>query len=146
MRFLDANIFIYAYYKPRRELSQKEREMKEGAKEVLMGINDGKETVITTVVHLSEMSNIMKRGMKMNDLMRVILGLFMMDNIIVEGVNRDLYLSATELGRDLELDPNDALAVEIMRRNEIEEIYSYDTDFDKVQGITRLPTPLNTQK
>lgn len=54
MRFLDANIFIYAYYKPRRELGQKEREMKEGAKDILMRINEGKETAITTVVHLSE--------------------------------------------------------------------------------------------
>lgn len=145
MRFLDANIFIYAYYRPRRELRQKEREMKEGAKDILMGINDGKEMVTTTVVHLSEMSNILKRGMKMNDLVKVILGLFMMDNVIVEGVSRDLCLSATELGRDLELDPNDALAVEIMRRNEIEEIYSFDTDFDKLQGVTRLPTPSNTR-
>jgi predicted nucleic acid-binding protein len=71
----------------------------------------------------------------------VILGLFMMDNVIVEGVSSDLYLSAAELGRDLELDPNDALAVEIMRRNEIEDIYSFDTDFDKVQGVKRLPPP-----
>ena len=139
MRFLDANIFVYAYYKPRRELSQKAREMKEGAKDILMRINEGKEMVVTTVVHLSEMSNILKRGMTLSDLTEVILGLFMMENVVVKSVSRDLYFSATELGRDLELGPNDALAVEVMRKNEIKEIYSFDTDFDNIQGIIRLP-------
>lgn len=28
MKFLDANIFIYAYYKPKKQLTQKERQMK----------------------------------------------------------------------------------------------------------------------
>jgi len=32
MRFLDANIFIYAYYKPKRGLSSKEKTMKEKLK------------------------------------------------------------------------------------------------------------------
>jgi len=29
MRFLGANVFVYAYYRPRRELGDMEREMKE---------------------------------------------------------------------------------------------------------------------
>ena len=33
MKFLDANIFIYAYYKPKKQLSEKEEAMKEEAKE-----------------------------------------------------------------------------------------------------------------
>ena len=33
MSFLDANVFIYAYYKPKRELTEKEKQMKEHAKE-----------------------------------------------------------------------------------------------------------------
>ena len=32
MRFLDTNIFIYAYYKPKRQLSQKGKQMKDYAK------------------------------------------------------------------------------------------------------------------
>lgn len=139
MRFLDANIFVYAYYQPRRELGEKERRMKERAKEILRRINEGDERVITTVVHLSEISNILKHGMALIDLTEVILGLFMMKNVVVEGVSGDLYFSAAELGGDLELDPNDALAVEVMRRNEVREIYSFNADFDKIQGITRLP-------
>ena len=139
MRFLDANVFVYAYYRPRRELGDKETEMKEEAKAILKRINEGEERVITTVVHVSEMSNILKHGMAPGDLAAFVQGLLMADNIVVEGVSRDLYLSATDLGRELELDPNDALAVELMRLNGVEEIYTFDHGFDGVQGVRRLP-------
>jgi predicted nucleic acid-binding protein len=139
MRFLDANVFVYAYYRPRRELSVAEREIKAKAKAILRGIDEGGESVLTTVVHLSIVSNILKHGMAPGDLAEFVQGLLMADNIVVEGVGRDLNLSATDLGRELDLDPNDALAVEVMRLNGVEEIYTFDHDFDGVQGIVRLP-------
>jgi predicted nucleic acid-binding protein len=39
MRFLDANVFIYAYYKPKRQLTQKEKQMKEYAKKIITDIS-----------------------------------------------------------------------------------------------------------
>lgn len=36
MRFLDANVFIYAYYKPKRELTEKQKQMKERSKEIII--------------------------------------------------------------------------------------------------------------
>lgn len=139
MRFLDANVFIYAYYKPKRQLTQKERQMKDHAKKIISGVSHGKEEVITTVVHLSEVVNILKHGMLLERLTNVILGLFMLDNVKILGVNREAYFAATELGDDLKLDPNDALAVDVMRLNDIKEIYSFDEDFDEIEGISRLP-------
>ena len=59
MRFLDANIFIYAFYKPKKQLSEKEDDMKEQAKKIISNISQGKEQVITTVVHISEIVNIL---------------------------------------------------------------------------------------
>lgn len=53
MRFIDANVFTYAILKPRRPLSDREREIKERAKRILRRVNEGEE-VATTVVHLSE--------------------------------------------------------------------------------------------
>lgn len=84
------------------------------------------------------MANILKRGMTANDLSGLIVGLIMADNVEVEGVTRDLYFSAAELGRELELDPNDALAVEVMTRSQIKEIYTLDTDFNRVKTIARI--------
>jgi predicted nucleic acid-binding protein len=139
MRFLDANIFIYAYYKPKKQLSQKEKHMKEYAKKIISNVSQGKEKVATTVVHLSEIVNILKHGMTVDELAKLITGLFMLDNVEIYGVSKEDYFAAVELSKDLKIDPNDALAVKAMETSNINEIYSFDEDFDKVEEIIRLP-------
>lgn len=139
MRFLDANIFIYAYYKPKKTLTEKEEAMKEQARKIIRSISDGKEEVITTVVHISEMVNILKKGMTKDTLTNTILGLFMLDNVKIADSTKDAYFAAVVLGDDFKLEPNDALAVDVMRQNNISEIYSFDEHFDRIEGITRLP-------
>jgi predicted nucleic acid-binding protein len=66
-------------------------------------------------------------------------GLFMLDNVTIKEVTREAYLAATELGDDLKLEANDALAIYIMKANDITDIYSFDEHFDEVEGIKRLP-------
>ncbi|MGD0406123.1 MAG: type II toxin-antitoxin system VapC family toxin [Candidatus Bathyarchaeia archaeon] len=139
MRFLDANVFIYAYYKPKKQLTQKEMQMKEQAKKIITNVSQGKENVIITVVHVSEMVNILKHGMRPDQVTAIIRGLFMLDNVRILDVTRDAYFAATELGDDLKLEANDALAIDVMRLNNIREIYSFDEDFDQIEGIVRLP-------
>ena len=139
MKFLDANPIIYAYYKPRRELTGYERKLKESAKQIIARINRGEEKVVTTVVHVSEMVNMLKHGMTFEELYELILGLFSLENVKVLRVSREDYLAAVELSLELKLDPNDALAIQVMYAMNINEIYSFDTDFDKVGGIVRLP-------
>jgi predicted nucleic acid-binding protein len=139
MRFLDANVFIYAYYKPKKQLTQKEKQMKERAKQIISSVSQGKEEVTMTVVHLSEIVNILKQGMPLDQLNKIIRGIFMLDNIKIHGVTREAYFAAAELGEDLKLEANDALVVDIMRLNDIREMYSFDEDFDQIEGISRLP-------
>lgn len=139
MKFLDANIFIYAYYKPKKQLTEKEESMKQQAKEIVRKISEGKEEVTTTVVHISEIVNILKKGLTKDQLTQTILGLFMLDNVTINDVTKEAYFAAIALGDDFKLEPNDALAVDLMRQNEIAEIYSFDEHFDRVDGITRLP-------
>ena len=139
MRFLDANVFIYAYYKPKKQLNQKEKQMKERAKQIISNVSQGKIEVTMTVVHLSEIVNILKHGMPLDQLNKIIRGIFMLDNVRIHGVTREAYFAAAELGEDLKLEANDALAVDVMRLNGIREIYSFDEDFDQIEGISRLP-------
>ncbi len=139
MRFLDANIFIYAYYKPKKQLTEKETQMKEYAKKIISNVSKGKEEVMMTVVHVSEAVNILKHGMQQEQLTIIIRGLFILDNVKVIGVSKEAYFAASELGEDLKLEPNDALAVDIMRQNDVAEIYSFDEHFNKIEGIIRLP-------
>jgi predicted nucleic acid-binding protein len=84
--------------------------------------------------------NILKHGIPLDQLTTTIRGLFMLDNVKIMGITREAYFAAAELGDDLKLEANDALAVDIMRLNDIKEIYSFDEDFDEIEGITRLPT------
>jgi len=139
MRFLDANVFIYAYYKPKRQLTQSETQMKENAKKIISNVTHGKEEVLTTVVQVSEIANILKHGMPLDQLTNTIRGLFMLDNVKIMGVTPEAYLAATELGDDLKLEVNDALAVDFMRQNDVKEIYSFDEHFNDIEGINRLP-------
>jgi predicted nucleic acid-binding protein len=139
MRFLDANIFIYAYYKPKRQLTPQEADMKNRAKEIVTNLNSGEEEVLTTVVHLSEVANILKYRLPPDELADVISGLLMTDSIRVLGVKREHYYASTELGREIGMDPNDALAVQTMRDNGLTEIYTFDRGFDKIPSISRLP-------
>ena len=140
MRFLDANIFIYAYYKPKKQLTEKENQMKQHAKTIISNVSKGKEDIMITVVHVSEAANILKHGMPIEQLTTIIRGLFMLDNVKIMDVTKNAYFAATELGEDLKLEPNDALAVDMMRQNNIMEIYSFDEHFNQIDGITRLPS------
>ena len=139
MKFLDANVFIYAYYKPKKQLTDKEKQMKEQAKKIITDISNGKEKALTTVVHLAEIVNILKHGMPLERLTEVIRGILMLENIKVQSVTKEAYFVANELGDDLKLEANDALAIDIMRSNNVTEIFSFDRDFDHIEGITRIP-------
>ena len=139
MRFLDANVFIYAYYKPKKQLTDKEKQMKEQAKKIITDISQGREQALITVVHLAEIVNILKHGMPLEKLTELIRGLLMLENVKVQGVTREAYFVANELGDDLKLEANDALAIDTMRSNNLTEIYTFDRDFDHIEGITRIP-------
>jgi predicted nucleic acid-binding protein len=139
MKFLDSNVFIYAFYKPKRQLNASEKAMKDSSKRTISNIINGKETVLTTVVHLSEIINILKHSFPVKQLAEIVAGLLISDNIEVLGVGKEEYLAATELGQDFGLDSNDALAVQVMQTKGLTEIYSFDKAFEKVEGITRLP-------
>ena len=139
MKFLDANVFVYAYYKPKKQLTEKEHQMKEHAKTIISNVSKGNEDIMMTVVHVSEVANVLKHGMPQNQLTPILRGLFMLDNVKILDVTKDAYFAATELGEDLKLEPNDALAVDMMRQNNIVEIYSFDEHFNQVDGIIRLP-------
>lgn len=139
MKFLDANVFIYAYYKPKKQLTKKEKQMKENAKKIIMDISQGREQALTTIVHVSEIANILKYGMPLEKLTEVIRGLLMLDNLNVQGVSKEAYFAANELGDDLKLEANDALAIDIMKTNNVTEIFTFDEDFDRVEGIIRIP-------
>lgn len=141
MRFLDANVFVYAYYKPKKKLTEKEQQMKNAAKKIISRISSGEEDVVTTVVQISEVVNILKHGVSIVQLTEIIRGLFMLENVKIVGAGTAAYFAAVELGEDLQLEANDAVAVDTMRLNGVKEIYSFDERYDQIEGIKRLAEP-----
>src|SRR5512137_887412 len=59
MRFIDANVFVYAILKPKIALPEAVQRKKTAAKDIFLRVNAG-EPVTTTTVHLSEVANILE--------------------------------------------------------------------------------------
>ncbi len=136
MRFLDANVLIYAFYKPRGRLSERAAAMKSASKEIVERVNEGEE-VVTTLVHISEVNNILKRSLNPSELQSIMLDLLSLDNLRIVEVRLGDYLSAITMIEETGLDANDCLALKVMRDLGLEEIYSFDRGFDRF--VRRLP-------
>ncbi len=137
MRFVDASVFLYAYLKPKKELPSKLKTLKENAKKIIGRIEEG-EKVATTVVHLSEVANILEARIPLKQSIEIVKSIITLPNVKVWDVTSGEYRLATAMASEEEIGVNDALAVEIMRKHGINEIYSYDTDYDKIEGVKRI--------
>lgn len=131
MRFIDANIFIYAVLKPKRELNKKELAIKNAAKEIFKRLNDGEE-VITTVVHLSEVANVLEDAANLSFAISFLKDILLKRNVTVEEVNDRDYMGSVLLADEKRVSINDALAYLLMKRKGIEELYTSDKHFENL--------------
>ena len=131
MRFIDANVFIYAILKPRRELNEREQEIKETSKEIFKRVNRGEE-VVTTIVHLSEVANILEDSANLSFSLSFLKDILLKRNIIIEEVGHRDYMESVFLAGKKRVSVNDALAYLLMERKGIEEIYTFDKHFENL--------------
>jgi predicted nucleic acid-binding protein len=131
MRFIDSTVFVYAVLKPRRELNEQEQQLKRASKEVFKRVNEGEE-VITTVVHLSEVANVLEDAANLSFSISFMKDVLLKRNVIVEKVNDKNYMESAILAEEKRVSINDALAYLIMRRKGIEEIYTFDKHFENL--------------
>jgi len=131
MRFIDANIFIYAVLKPKRELNEKERAIKNAAKEIFKRVNEGEE-VITTVVHLSEVANVLEDAANLSFAISFLKDILFKRNVTVEAVNDKEYIESVLVAEVKRISINDALAYLLMKRKGIEELYTFDKHYENL--------------
>jgi len=136
-KFIDANVFIYAFLKPKRKLQPHEEKIKEAAKKIVARINDGEET-ITSVVHFSEICNILEGNLHIEAAHTIEKTLLLLDNIKIKEVSEENYLEAIAIAEDQHIGANDALAYAIMKATGLTTIYSFDEDFDKLEDTHRI--------
>jgi predicted nucleic acid-binding protein len=137
MRFVDANIFGHAFMKPRRELTSAEAQLKESAKQIIRGLEKGEEMASTTV-HISEVLNILEDNLGVKQSTAFLGWVIAAKNLTVYPVGTGDYESALSITRESLVGLNDSLAVYVMRREGIGEIYSMDRHFDRFDDIVRL--------
>lgn len=92
------------------------------------------ETVIAEIVYI--LSSKRLYGLSNEDVRMRLLPLLTLTGLKLS--DRNIYLRALEIYAMHNIDFEDALAVAHMEGQGIEEIYSYDRDFDKVVNIRRL--------
>jgi len=137
LRFIDASTFLYAFLRPRKSLPPDLSEMKAGAQRILRRV-DGGEVVITSVVHVSEVANILEARIPLADCRRMVSDIVAKGNVEVVDVTRNQYMASVHAAEIYDIGVNDALAFNIMQDKGLVEVYSFDRHFDDLPGIERL--------
>ena len=132
MRFIDANVFIYAILKPKIALPEAVQRKKTAAKEIFLRVNAG-ESVTTTTVHLSEVANVLEDAAGISFAGDFLSALVIKSTINVEPVTVDDYRESIFLAKKSAISINDALAILIMERQGIGEIYTFDRHFNNTK-------------
>lgn len=137
MHFIDANVFIHALLKPRKNQTSEAAEIKHCAQAILFRIENG-EAGLTSTVHLSEVANVLEDYMPAEEALSRIVAVLSNKNIEIAPVFREDYVAATALARDIGIGINDALAVLLMKKRNLNQIYSFDKGLEKVAGINKM--------
>ncbi len=137
MRFIDASVFLYAILKPRRGVTQDILELKDSAKKILLRIEEGEE-VATTVVHLSEVANILESHASKTMSIEYVKTILGKPSIHVYDASVADYGEAILKAEEYMIGVNDALALVYMEKLGLREIYSFDSDFDKIKWVKRV--------
>ena len=132
IQFLDANIIIRHLTKDNEALSKK-------AHQILKRIETGAVSVTTCESIISECVYVLSSPKLYNftrDQIKTALGVI----VSFKGLklpHKRVYQKALELYAASQLDFSDALAIAHMQRQQITDIYSFDTDFDRVASVKR---------
>jgi len=134
MRFIDSNMFLYAMIKPKKSISEKILRKKEKAKRIILRIEKGEE-VVTTVVHLSEVANILEAKVNLKTSLKFVENLLLAENVKVLPVSQEDYLKALLIAKEKNVSINDALAYLKMAEYGIKEIYTFDNHFKNLNVV-----------
>src|SRR5438105_15529991 len=122
---------------PRRTLPPDIETLKRRARGIVKRISEGEE-VATSLVHISEVANILEARTGLQVTVDILSGLFTLPNLLVLQTSKGSYESAIEDSRAHNVGVNDSLAFVLMRKEGISEVYSFDRDFDKLKNLTRV--------
>lgn len=141
---MDSSVFLHAFLKPRKKLNRLEKLVKKHAKKIIADIEEG-EKVVMTVVHVSEVANIIESRLGLSKSISFVARLFSLSNVNVLGVAMEDYEKALLISKRYSVSINDALAYLKMKEYGIKVIYTFDKHFNNFPDIEKLPKLINTE-
>ncbi|MBW1674497.1 MAG: PIN domain-containing protein [Deltaproteobacteria bacterium] len=131
MRFLDTNIFI-------RFLTDDVPEKVDACEEIFKKAVEKQETLFTTELVIAEIVWVLESFYKLpkNEIQDKVEKILNTPNLICP--HKDLILNALILYSEKNIDYIDACNALILKENGIEELYSYDKHYDRIDWLTRL--------
>jgi len=141
MIYLDANIFIYAFFKPKKGkvLSDKIKWCKQEAKKILEKINKEENNYCISLIQLSEVVNLLKGVMPWENLQKFIMGFISNKTIEIKEISKLTYITAVDKITMYNMDSNDISAYLVMKEKKIRKIYTFDRHFENFPDIICLP-------
>ena len=130
MRFVDSNVFIYVLVK-----SPKDDYII--AKRILQRIEEGEEAVTNTAV-IQEIVNWLEYNNRRKEIEKLLTAINSYITMKKAEVSWSDMIAAIDDMNKYGLDFVDALTLQTMKRNNINEIYTNDRDFDRVKWIRRV--------
>jgi len=129
MKYLDANIFIYAFI----DVGDKGNR----ARLLLKKIREGKEVAATSALTFDEVFWIVKKEKGFDNALKACKALLEMPNLICFDVNDEVIWRAYELIKRYRLDPRDSIHISCALTHGVFTLISEDKDFDRVKEIER---------
>jgi len=131
MRFLDTNIFI-------RFLTDDVPEKVDACEEIFKKAVEKQETLFTTDLVIAEIVWVLESFYELpkNEIQDKVEKILNTPNLICP--HKDLILSALILYSEKNIDYIDAYNALILKESGIEELYSYDKHYDRIDWLTRL--------
>lgn len=139
--FIDSSVFVYAYLKPRRKLTEREAKVKSLARDIVGDLEEGRIRVVMTVVHLSEVLNILEDRLGLRISLEFLELILSSENIELVPVGLADYQAGLEIARRFAISANDAIAYIKMRERGIDRIYTFDRHFRNLKDIMIVPNP-----
>jgi len=130
LRFVDSNVFIYVLVK-----SPKDDYII--AKRILQRIEEGEEAVTNTAV-IQEIVNWLEYNNRRKEIEKLLTAINSYITMKKAEVSWSDMIAAIDDMNKYGLDFVDALTLQTMKRNNINEIYTNDRDFDRVKWIRRV--------
>jgi len=131
MRFVDTNILL-------RFLTNDDAVKANRVLLLLKRVEEGKEKIITSPLVIFELIFTLDKFYKVSrdDIAETVSAIIGLEGFAVEF--KTVFISALKLFADKNISFADAFNASVMKSKNIAEIYSYDTNFDKIDKIKRI--------